>query len=113
MSDWSPERDDVGGGRGRGSASYRPPPPPPPAGTRGGGFSSGRGRASTAPGSRRPRPPIEDALIVPIGGKDVGKLIGAKGANIKELRSQSGCEINVGGESKEDRRYYYYYYVCK
>ena len=51
------------------------------------------------PNSRAPN----HSLTFTIGARDVSRLIGRGGASIKELRSKSGCKIDVGDES-DDRK---------
>jgi len=79
----------------------RPPPPAPSGSTR----TLGRGRARVD----GPPPPKNNStehpckLTFSIGARDVPKLIGRAGATIKDLRTKSGCSIQIGEESDNRR----------
>ena len=49
-------------------------------------------------------------LTFSIGARDVPKLIGRAGATIKDLRTKSGCSIQIGEES--DNRSAVIYITC-
>ena len=58
----------------------------------------------------RPPPPRRPAsnsssLTFAIAARDVAKLIGKGGASIKELRSKSQCQIEIGDESDDRGRH--------
>ena len=66
---------------------------------RGGGGRPPRGRNG---GSGRPKP-AGTPMVIEISAQHVGRLIGKAGCKIKELRQNSGAEIEIGEEKDQGR----------